>query len=255
MTSSKLQLAQALGHEMGDKRIAILRLIGDSGSISQAAREAGVSYKAAWQAIETLNNLAGVPLVDKAVGGSGGGGARLTPAALRLLQASDALQALRRETLSRFEQAPGAADGNTGLAAQALRTSMRNQFPCEVLRLQAWQGLLRVSLGLPGGGTLCSRITRESAELLSLRPGAPVLALCKATAVLVAPVLQVQEGRNLLQGRVRRASQAAAGGEAVLVLPGAVQVVGFLDTPRSLRVGMGAAASVDESAVVIALAG
>ena len=48
---------------MADKRIDILRQIGQGGSISQAARAVGVSYKAAWQAIDTLTNLAGVPLV------------------------------------------------------------------------------------------------------------------------------------------------------------------------------------------------
>ncbi len=257
MTPPKLHLAQALGHEMGDKRVAILRLIGDSGSISQAAREAGVSYKAAWQAIETLSNLAGVPLVDKAVGGSGGGGARLTPAALRLLAASDELGALRQRTLARFEQGVRGeqAHGNTGLAALALRTSMRNQFPCQVRALKPWRGLVRVTLALPGGQALHSRITRESAQLLGLAPGADVLALCKAAAVRLAPELPASEGLNLLHGQVLRASRAAAGGEAVLSLPGGVQMVGFLAAPRGLRVGMAAVAGVDEAGVVIALAG
>ena len=77
--------AHALGHASGDKRIEILRLIGQSGSISQAAREAGVSYKAAWQAVDTLTNLAGVVLVERAVGGAGGGGASVSEAGLRLL--------------------------------------------------------------------------------------------------------------------------------------------------------------------------
>lgn len=58
---------------MVDKRFDILRRIGETGSISEAARTAGVSYKAAWQAIETLSNLAGSPLVEKVVGGSKGG--------------------------------------------------------------------------------------------------------------------------------------------------------------------------------------
>ena len=57
-----------------DKRINILRRIHETGSISEAARLAKVSYKAAWQAIETLSNLAGAPLVEKVVGGSRGGG-------------------------------------------------------------------------------------------------------------------------------------------------------------------------------------
>jgi molybdate transport system regulatory protein len=68
-------LPDALGHAITDKRLLILRSLANAGSISQAAREAGVSYKAAWQAIDTLSNLSGVALVEKVVGGAGGGGA------------------------------------------------------------------------------------------------------------------------------------------------------------------------------------
>ncbi len=64
--------ARSLGYAPADKRIELLRLVGERGSISQAARAAGVSYKAAWQAIHTLTNLAGEPLVDASVGGARG---------------------------------------------------------------------------------------------------------------------------------------------------------------------------------------
>ena len=75
MGSSHAQdLGKALGHSKTDKRIDILRRLQDAGSISEAARRAGVSYKAAWQAIDILSNLAGTPLVEKVVGGAGGGG-------------------------------------------------------------------------------------------------------------------------------------------------------------------------------------
>ena len=80
MKKTSVHLTQARGHEIADKRIDILRRIGAVGSISEAARAAGVSYKAAWHAIETLSNLAATPLVSRVVGGSGGGGAVLTPA-------------------------------------------------------------------------------------------------------------------------------------------------------------------------------
>ena len=63
-------LGKALGHSKTDKRIDILRRLQDAGSISEAARRAGVSYKAAWQAIDILSNLAGTPLVEKVVGGA-----------------------------------------------------------------------------------------------------------------------------------------------------------------------------------------
>src|SRR5450830_1593 len=70
-----LHWSEALGHSPSDKRLEILRGIAAGGSISQAARDAGVSYKAAWQAIDTLSNLAGAELVQRAVGGAGGAGA------------------------------------------------------------------------------------------------------------------------------------------------------------------------------------
>src|SRR5574344_2887662 len=96
-------VSQALGYDMADRRIAILRGIAQSGSISQAARDVGVSYKAAWQAIDTLTNLAGVPLVERSVGGAGGGGAQITSAGEELLYAAEAMMRLRTELLQRMQ--------------------------------------------------------------------------------------------------------------------------------------------------------
>ena len=58
-------LTDALGDPASDRRLEVLRLVGQSGSISQAAREVGISYKAAWQAIDTLTKamrLLGEPI-------------------------------------------------------------------------------------------------------------------------------------------------------------------------------------------------
>jgi molybdate transport system regulatory protein len=249
-------LAEVLGQASTDKRIDILRRLGECGSISEAARQAGVSYKAAWQALETLSNLAGTPLVAKAVGGSGGGGTQLTAAGQQVLQAAAQLDAARTQVLAVLASpARGAAPGGPGLAAMALRTSLRNQFPCTVQALRHQAGQVRVALALPGGQALHARITRESAQLLQLAPGLAVLALCKATAVQVAPTLAAAEGRNLLQGTVLRASRAAAGGEVALQLPGPLSLVGFSTSPRVLRTGQAALAAVDEAGVVIAATG
>ena len=95
-------LSSALGHNVADKRIEILRLVGQSGSISQAARDAKISYKAAWQAIDTLTNLAGVVLVQRAVGGQGGGGANITPAGQKLLAIADLLNDSRQQLFASF---------------------------------------------------------------------------------------------------------------------------------------------------------
>lgn len=59
-------------------RIMLLEKIREFGSISAAARSIGMSYRRAWWHVETMNRLAARPLVKTAVGGKGGGGARLT---------------------------------------------------------------------------------------------------------------------------------------------------------------------------------
>lgn len=249
MNAKKLPLAEVLGYEAGDKRIDILRRIGQARSISEAARGAGVSYKAAWQALETLANLAGTPLVEKAVGGSGGGGATLTPAGRRVLQASEALAQARQQVLAGLEGQTGASPDR---AALALRTSMRNQFPCTVGLIRAQQGQVRVQLLLGDGGAVHARITRESVQLLGLQPGLPVLALCKATAVRVARRITPGPERNLLTGTVSRASRAAAGGEVGLRLTSGVALTGFAAAGHGLKAGEAAMAAVDEAGVVIA---
>ncbi|MEO8023501.1 TOBE domain-containing protein [Polaromonas sp.] len=253
MKKTRLQIAGALGHDAADKRLDILRRIGEAGSISEAARAAGVSYKAGWQAVDTLSNLAGVPLVERMVGGSGGGGARLTDAGRELLQAADELALARSEVLARLAGKGDRLPGSSSLAALGLRTSMRNQLPCTVAGLRAQGQALRVQLVLTGGMLLFSRITRESAQLLALRAGQQVLALCKATAVKVSAEAS-SEGVNLLQGRTKRVSRAAGGGEVALELDGGLQLVGFAGPGHGLKVHSSAVASVDESAVVIAVA-
>lgn len=245
-----LSFGSALGHEPADKRIDILRLVGASGSISQAARDAGVSYKAAWQAIDTLTNLAGVALVERAVGGAGGGGALLTSAGHRLLTVAAQLAESRRHLLASAAAGPEAAT----LAHTGLRTSMRNQFPCRVERLEAKGQTVRVFLRLPDDSVLVSRITRASAELLGLKKDLMVLALCKATAVVVSARQPAAATGQRLGGRALRISRGATGDEVSLQLDAGLQLVGFAAPGSGIRAHTPVSALIDESAVVIALA-
>jgi molybdate transport system regulatory protein len=64
---------------VGPGKIALLEHIGTGGSLSQAARELGMSYRRAWQLLESLNGSFREPVALSAKGGRGGGGARLTP--------------------------------------------------------------------------------------------------------------------------------------------------------------------------------
>ncbi|PKO22623.1 MAG: ModE family transcriptional regulator [Chloroflexi bacterium HGW-Chloroflexi-1] len=61
-------------------RVRLLEALDETGSISGAAERMGVQYRLAWDRLEEMENGLGVALVTRQVGGSGGGGARLTEA-------------------------------------------------------------------------------------------------------------------------------------------------------------------------------
>jgi molybdate transport system regulatory protein len=255
MNSPTMHFAQALGHDASDKRLDILRRIGAVGSISEAARGAGVSYKAAWQALENLSNLAGAPLIEKSVGGSGGGGARLTQAGQQLLDAAERLNAARHAVLAELENSRDNALSVQGLAGLGLRTSMRNQLPCAVKSIARSAGSARVRLELPNGALLTSKITYESVELLGLQKGMAALALCKATAVTISTAAPARPGLNVLDGEISRLSPGGQGGDVALQLTPGLQLTGFPAQGQSFTLHQAVKASFDESAVVIAIAG
>lgn len=73
------------GGIFGEGVFKLLSRVAGLGSISQAAREMDMSYRAAWGKIKLAEKRWGITLVTTQVGGEMGGGARLTPAALELL--------------------------------------------------------------------------------------------------------------------------------------------------------------------------
>src|SRR4051794_15948752 len=83
--SSALKLETRLGGIANPRWMDLLGGLEDSRSITAAAKSAGLSYKAAWDAIEAMNNLAGKAIVATSVGGKGGGGAQLTSHGRELL--------------------------------------------------------------------------------------------------------------------------------------------------------------------------
>jgi molybdate transport system regulatory protein len=64
---------------MGPGKAELIENIGRTGSISAAAREMKMSYRRAWQLVESLNRTFRQPVITTATGGAHGGGARVTP--------------------------------------------------------------------------------------------------------------------------------------------------------------------------------
>lgn len=76
----------AEGTFLGVGRVILLEKIREYGSITRAAASLEMSYRKAWELVESMNRQAGVPLVVATTGGKGGGGAVLTEAGQRAIE-------------------------------------------------------------------------------------------------------------------------------------------------------------------------
>lgn len=66
------------GTFIGYGRVALLEKIREFGSITKAAKSLNISYRHAWELIDSMNQQARKPFIETLTGGKGGGGTRLT---------------------------------------------------------------------------------------------------------------------------------------------------------------------------------
>ena len=76
----RVWIEETEGPFIGIGKIWLLENIQKTGSITNAAKEMKMAYRQAWQLVQEMNQRAETPLVEKLLGGKGGGGARLTEA-------------------------------------------------------------------------------------------------------------------------------------------------------------------------------
>ncbi|WP_027137344.1 winged helix-turn-helix domain-containing protein [Gaetbulibacter saemankumensis] len=74
---------------LGEGRVHLLKAIQETGSLSKAARSLNLSYKKAWNLLDSVNKSAKKPVTVNSIGGKGGGGAQLTDYGLSLIRAFD----------------------------------------------------------------------------------------------------------------------------------------------------------------------
>ncbi|WP_456480194.1 winged helix-turn-helix domain-containing protein [Nautilia sp.] len=89
---------------LGRGRIELLKKIDRYGSISKAAKEMKMSYKAAWDAVDIINKLSNKNAVEKVSGGKGGGGTKLTEYGKHLIKVFETVQTKFEQELSELEE-------------------------------------------------------------------------------------------------------------------------------------------------------
>ncbi len=257
--SSTMRFVAESGGRRGKGRIELLEKIAELGSISAAAKALGLSYKGAWEAVESMNNLSATPLLARVSGGKSGGGTVLTPFGLRALSAFRRLEGDYRrflealqghEDFDRFFQLMRKLD---------MKTSARNEFLGQVRTVKKGAVNAEVVLNIGNGLALVAIITNESVDNLGLAPGVEAYALIKAPWVIVMPADSPirTSARNTLCGVVTRCQTGAVNGEVVIELDSGKSIAAIITNESieslQLKEGVRACALIKASHIILAV--
>lgn len=199
------------------RRIELLRQVKESGSISQGAKLAGISYKSAWDAINEMNQLADRTLVERATGGKGGGGAIVTPYGERLIQLYVLLEQIQQKAFDVLQDDAPLGSLLGAIARFSLQTSARNQLYGTVVSRDNLPVQQHVTVQLADGTTqIHVALTEQSANRLQLSAGKEVLVLIKAPWVGITQ--ENVSADNQLAGQISQIEQGEKRSEVLVTL-------------------------------------
>jgi molybdate transport system regulatory protein len=250
----ELRLAGALDSRM----IGLLRAIEQSGSINQAAKQTGLSYKGAWQMIERANNLAPKVLITTATGGSKGGGTCLTSAGQSLLQLFTRLEQQHRLFLQQLNQSlADDPDVQMLLKRLVIKTTATNQLFGTITAIQTGAVNAEVLIELKGGEQIVVSLALTELKLLELSIGCDVVLLINDPEIIVItdPDNYLLSARNCLRGTVIRVQYDGVDSEVVIQLPSGDSLIATITQTSAeslgLNPGISASAVFKSNAVIV----
>jgi molybdate transport system regulatory protein len=246
--------------KISDVRISLLEQIGETGSITRAAKAVGISYKTAWEAVDVMNNLSGDALVESATGGKGGGGTRLTEAGKKLVQTYQMVQKEHDSFLARIREGVEDFDNFYPVIRRlSIKSSARNQFFGKVVSIQPGTVSAEVGIAINGGDSVVAVITHESLENLEITLGCEIWVLIKSSSV----ILSIEDENfktsipNRLSGTVLRITQGKVNSDVVLKLEGGNTVSAMVTNESvqmmELKEGMQASALFSASSIILGM--
>lgn len=228
-----LQLAGILDSRI----IELLKAINDSGSLNQAAKQVGLSYKGAWQIIERANNSSPKTLVTTAIGGTKGGGTVLSDAGLALIQLFEELQHSHQLFLKQLNQNL-VKNPDTVLLFQRLvvKTSARNQLFGTVISILLGSVSAEITIKLKGNEQIITTISQPDFQELGLTLNSDVLLLLNSSEIMLATIDNPKQfsARNYLACHVIQIREDVIYAEVTLLFAGGEMLIATI-TKQSLH--------------------
>jgi molybdate transport system regulatory protein len=226
---------------MGGDRIHLLEKIEELGSITNAAKAVGISYKTAWDTVNLINNMAEKPLVDRLAGGKGGGGTSITAEGKKVITQFKTIQEEHRKFLANLENRLGDADGLFQFLRRiSMKVSARNTFAGTVTAITQGAVNAEVTLSLKGGVPLTAVVTNGAIDNLGLMPGAEAYAIIKASSVIIGTDLHDAKvsARNVFCGTIAKIVEGPVNTEVDVEIGGGNTVSAVITHGSSETLGL-----------------
>jgi molybdate transport system regulatory protein len=224
--SSSLHLFASTALQQGQmspgqaKQWGLIKAVAATGSISQAAKLVGMSYKAAWDNIEKMNAQSVQPLLTRSTGGKGGGSTQLTPFGLAILKRYEDLNHYLNRYLDLLNQYSTNLEVDIDLAHLLnMKTSASNQFSGKITHIKAGMVNDEITVAISPSTNIVASITSESRQNMQLALGDIVFALIQATSIIV--ITHINKGQLSARNQM--------GGTIYALKPGAVNVEVVID--------------------------
>lgn len=200
------------------KRIRLLREIEKCGSINQAAKNAKVSYKSAWDHLTAMNTISPKPLLERNIGG--GGGTALTIYAQRLLQLYDLLEQTQQKAFNILQDETLPLDSLLQATSHfSLKSSARNQFLGKITQLVHQSIHCFVSIQVEGSpNPFIVSITEKSAVNLKLELNKEVILMIKAPWIRIYQQKPNANQHNLFPVKIEAIQNKGENKEAIFTL-------------------------------------
>jgi molybdate transport system regulatory protein len=239
--SGNLWLNRADHKFLGGEQIALLEQIDQLGSITKAAKAVGISYKTAWDTLNTINNLAEKPLVDRLTGGKGGGGSSLTAEGKKVIFQFNTIQDELHKVLDKLGDRLGDTDALFQFLRRiSMKVSARNTFVGSVSEIVKGAVNAEVTITLKGGVPLVAVVTNGAIDNLGLQVGSEAYAIVKASSVLIGTDLHDAKvsARNTFCGTISKIIEGPVNTEVDVEIGGGNTVSAVITHGSSQRLGL-----------------
>lgn len=237
-----LTLTRNGGARVSLERAALIEAVAELGSISAAARRLGLSYRAAWDAVQAMNNLFDRPLIIAAAGGKVGGAAQVTAEGRAAALAFRRVQTELEAAFAKLDATLAGDPARDLFWSLGMKTSARNALRGRIAAVTPGAVNTEVALALGAGVEIVAILTSASVETLGLKVGGPAIALIQSSDVILAVAADLRtSARNQIQGVVADRRDGAVNSEIAVDIGGGKTLIATvtLESARTLALEPG----------------